>query len=85
MHADDLARCETMEEICLLLVVVQQLGRTLENHTHGYLHYHARELNEILLLARRQLELIKAEAPELAQHLISHEDYLEVRYWPRPD
>jgi hypothetical protein len=85
MDADDLARCETVEEICLLLVVVQQLGRALENRSHGYVHHHVREFNEILLLARRKLELIKAEAPELAQHLTSHEDYLQVRYWPRPD
>lgn len=84
MHADDIARCETMEEICLLLVVVQQLGRALENKSHGYLHHHVRELNEVLLLARRKLELIKAEAPEVAQHLYTHDDYLEVRYWLRP-
>lgn len=82
MHPDDIARCETLEEISLLLVVVQQLGRTLEIQSHGYLYHHTRELNEILHAARSKLELIKSESPGMLPS-DTLETQLDPQYRPR--
>lgn len=65
MHADDMGRTETLDELSLLFTVVQQLGVNLETRTSGYLHHHAREFNELVLQARRRLDLIKAESRRL--------------------
>lgn len=65
MHPDDIARIETLDELSLLFTVVQQLGANLEKQTSGYLHHHARELSELMLQARRRLDLIKTESRKL--------------------
>jgi hypothetical protein len=83
MHAEETARCEVLEELSLLFVVVQQLGRALENKSHGYLHHQARELNELLHQARRKLEQFKLEAPGLGQDIELPEAPSAPAYRPR--
>ena len=59
-------RLETIEELTDLLVVVQEMGRRLANETHGEAYASVRELNELLHLARRQMEKIRDEHAKLA-------------------
>lgn len=67
MNLEEIERFATLEEISLLFVAVQQLGQVLSNQTHGAPHRHAREFNELLYLARKKLDLIRAETEPVHQ------------------
>ena len=53
-------RRETVYELSDLLLVVQEMGQRLANETHGEAYAPVQELNELLHLARQQIEKIKA-------------------------
>lgn len=74
MGEEDRERIEALDEIYMLFVVVQQLGRKLEEHSHGYLYHHAHEFNEALHRARRRLDLIRAETPDTGPLGLDFED-----------
>lgn len=67
MRFDHIDRSETLDEMSLLFIAVQQLGQALANHTHGASFRHAHELNELLYMARRKLDVIQAELEETGQ------------------
>lgn len=67
MQFENIDRSAVLEEMSLLFIAVQQMGQVLANHTHGASYHHARELNELLYLARKKLDVIQAELEDTGQ------------------
>ncbi|MFN4004605.1 MAG: hypothetical protein ACK4J1_07810 [Hylemonella sp.] len=61
-------RAQQLEQLCRLMTVAQDLARQLADHSHGRAYDKVRDLNELLHLARLQLNAISADglvcAPE---------------------
>lgn len=70
-------RADHIEQLSKLLSVMQDVARKLANESHGRSYDKARELNEILHMAREQISAIETE--ERRQYL------LERRRAPRSD
>jgi hypothetical protein len=51
-------RQETVEELSHILSLTQRMALRLASQTHGYSYSGVRELNEILRLAREQMDRI---------------------------
>lgn len=66
MPNDDLERTDSLEDLSLLLIVIQRMGRTLANTSHASSYRSAREFNELLHQARLKLDAIRAAAPSRA-------------------
>lgn len=54
-------RADHIDQMSKLLSVMQDVGRKLANESHGRSYDKVRELNEILHLARGQIEAIEQE------------------------
>lgn len=61
MHADDIERYETVDELSQLFGVVQAMGHRLAEETHGPSYDEVRELNEDLHQARMKIDAIQAK------------------------
>lgn len=58
----DQERRESIEELSGMLLLAQEMGRRLANETHGASYQLVLDLNELLHQARKQIELIQANA-----------------------
>jgi hypothetical protein len=54
-------RVDHIDQLSKLLSVMQDVGRKLANESHGRSYDRARELNEILHMAREQISAIEVE------------------------
>lgn len=62
MDTENQMRAVHIEQLAKLLALVQDVAHKLANESHGRAYDQARELNEILHLARVQISAIQDEA-----------------------
>lgn len=60
-------RADHIDQMSKLLSVMQDVARKLANESHGRSYDRARELNEILHMAREQITTIETEERRLYQ------------------
>ncbi len=61
MEEEQHIRILHVEQLSRLLMVVQDMARKLANESHGRSYDKVRELNELLHLARQQIDSIQAD------------------------